>query len=278
MVSKVMTGSDQSSGSEPLYASVQDDLLDRIAQGVYPPGSTLPSEARLCREYDVSRITIRRALDGLAERRLIRRSQGAGTVVCEPEELGKSAFLTGYIDDVIPLNRHRVLADERGLPPEAIRLALRMREGVRARCIVSVNHVDERPLSFTRFWFPPDCAELISPEDFYGTVPPIRIIEQRSGRPVARAEQAVDPVLADQEAAERLSVAPGAPLLQASRTYFDTGDRPLESIVVRYHPERYRFRVTLLPKVVPVRRPPQRRRGDATAPPAKRGGRAGAAS
>ncbi len=239
----------------PRYRSIRDDLLDRIARGVYAPGSKLPSEAQLCREYGASRITIRHALDGVAERRLIRRSQGAGTVVCEPEELVKSAFVTGYIDDVIPLNRHRVTSEVVAVPPESIRLALRMAPGTPTRCIRSVNHVDELPLSYTDFWFAPDCANAITAADFYGGLPPIRVVEKRTARAVARAEQVVDPIVADAEIAERLLVAPGTPVLQALRTYYDAADRPMESIVVRYHPERYRFRVTLVPKIVPVRRP-----------------------
>ncbi len=64
-----------------LAQQVLQILLDRIRQGVYPPGSQLPPENQLATEFAVSRATVRSAVETLAGRRLIVRRQGVGTFI-----------------------------------------------------------------------------------------------------------------------------------------------------------------------------------------------------
>jgi GntR family transcriptional regulator len=252
-VPNVMTLS-KSGRKPPLYQAIESELLDRIARGDYPAGSMLPTESDLCSEFGASRITIRRAVEGLVNRRLVQRTPGRGTVVCDPAEMVKAVTLTGYIDDAIPLNRHRVIDDTMRVPPDAVASLLRIPNGQAARCIRSVNHAGELPLSYAHFYFPPATAGLIRAADFLGSTPPIRIIESRSGTPVTSAHQLVEPVTADAEVATHLGIEVGRPVLRAIRTYVSADRQPLEIVFVHYHPERYRYEVTLLPKVVPVHR------------------------
>ena len=54
------------------------ELRARVVEGMLPPGSRLPNEAVLAREYGVSRATLREALRSLAAQDLIRTAKGAG--------------------------------------------------------------------------------------------------------------------------------------------------------------------------------------------------------
>ena len=54
----------------PLYAQVENVIIDRIANGSLPVGSRLPSEDSLVQEHAVSRTTIRAAIQSLVQRRL----------------------------------------------------------------------------------------------------------------------------------------------------------------------------------------------------------------
>src|SRR5580692_12068283 len=56
-------------------------LTDAIEQGVYQPGSPLPSETDLAEQLEVSRATLREALRTLEDRQLIIRRHGRGTFV-----------------------------------------------------------------------------------------------------------------------------------------------------------------------------------------------------
>ncbi len=67
---------------KPKYAMVRDRLELRIRE--LDPGDRLPPEPMLCKEYEVSRITLRRAVDDLIRDGLLVREQGRGTFVTQP--------------------------------------------------------------------------------------------------------------------------------------------------------------------------------------------------
>ncbi|MGC9359590.1 MAG: substrate-binding domain-containing protein [Anaerolineae bacterium] len=67
----------------PLYRQVARDLEEQIASGALEPGTKLPSERQLCEQYDVSQITIRRALRELAHAGKVYSQHGLGWFVAE---------------------------------------------------------------------------------------------------------------------------------------------------------------------------------------------------
>ncbi|MCY0899387.1 MAG: GntR family transcriptional regulator [Firmicutes bacterium] len=79
----------------PKYLRIQQELLHYIRSNEWGPGAKIPSEAELCDQYQVSRGTIRRALDELERQGLINRSPGKPTVVNTPKiPLLSSGFRT----------------------------------------------------------------------------------------------------------------------------------------------------------------------------------------
>src|SRR5512145_2011980 len=67
----------------PLYLQLCDVMADRIATRAWKPGSALPNEGDLGREFGVSPGTVRKALERLEQMRLITRRQGRGSFVCD---------------------------------------------------------------------------------------------------------------------------------------------------------------------------------------------------
>lgn len=79
-----------------LASQVLKILTQRILDGTYAPSSQFPPENALAREFDVSRSTIRSALDALAARKLLIRQQGVGTFVSQLSRLSNP--INHYID------------------------------------------------------------------------------------------------------------------------------------------------------------------------------------
>ncbi|GAA0587247.1 GntR family transcriptional regulator [Actinomadura livida] len=73
--------SDDMEYAPPKYAQIVQALRRRIANGTYPPGSALPSESRLVKEFGVSRPTVVRALQAMQLRGEIEREHGRGSFV-----------------------------------------------------------------------------------------------------------------------------------------------------------------------------------------------------
>jgi len=76
---------------EPAYVQLASLLRRRVASGLLRPGDQLPSEAQLCRRYKVSPMTVRRAINTLADQGVVVTAQGRGTFV-RPVELRDATF------------------------------------------------------------------------------------------------------------------------------------------------------------------------------------------
>jgi GntR family transcriptional regulator len=67
--------------TRPLYLQLRDALAERIAHGEWKPGTAIPNESDLAREFGVSSGTMRKALDMMEGEHLLTRRQGRGTFV-----------------------------------------------------------------------------------------------------------------------------------------------------------------------------------------------------
>jgi DNA-binding GntR family transcriptional regulator len=67
--------------AQPLWRQLADILRDKIESGELPAGRVMPSEHTLSQEYELSRGTVVKALDALADAGLVVRVQGRGTFV-----------------------------------------------------------------------------------------------------------------------------------------------------------------------------------------------------
>ena len=66
------------------YKIIQDDILEHITNGKLSAGARIPTEAELMKKYNVSRITVQRALSELKLQGVITRKPRAGTFVLSP--------------------------------------------------------------------------------------------------------------------------------------------------------------------------------------------------
>lgn len=83
----------------PLYAQVKDDLLQKVQQGHFGTTNRIPSEKELAKIYNVSLITVRRAVEELVEGNILQKKQGKGTfIVQKPFNRTFSATATSFTE------------------------------------------------------------------------------------------------------------------------------------------------------------------------------------
>ncbi len=78
--------------ASPLYAQIADDLREKIQSGIWKTGDKIPPELDLCELYNVSRITVRKAIDELVRENLLYRERAKGTFVRDWEEAEDEHF------------------------------------------------------------------------------------------------------------------------------------------------------------------------------------------
>jgi len=76
---------------EPAYAQLANIIRRQIADGQFRPGDQLPSESQFCRKYGISPMTVRRAINLLADEGTVSTEQGRGTFV-KSIELSSASF------------------------------------------------------------------------------------------------------------------------------------------------------------------------------------------
>lgn len=151
----------------PLYYQLEMLLRKQIEEGILKPGDPLPSETSIATEYDVSRITVRRALDRLEEDGLIARRQGKRTRVSPgyvpPDiEKGQAPDYRGFEDELRRLELHpvaEVLEATIGTPTKYIAKLLGLSTRDNIVRIRRRGKVDDKPIWLEARYFPADIGK-----------------------------------------------------------------------------------------------------------------------
>ncbi len=222
-------------------------LKERIVSGALAPGEQLPGEPALASAHGLSRITVRRALAGLANDGLVQRKPGAGTFVAG----GKGAQpVTGDLTDMLAhlaaMGRDtevRLLSFAHGEPPPAVAEALGLAAGERTQQALRVRSHEGKPFSLLSTHVPERIGAAFGAEELART--PLLTLLEQSGVVADRAVQTITATLAAPEAAAALEVEIGAPLLSLTRVVFDREGRGVEHLSALYRPDRHGFHMEL---------------------------------
>jgi GntR family transcriptional regulator len=204
--------------SEPLHVSLRDEIARAIRERAVRPGSRLPSERSLAEALDISRVTLRKALDALCDEGLLLRQQGARTVVVHRLEKAVSR-LTGFSDDMRARGREPgALWIERtvGPPSRAEAAALKLSESAKVVRLVRVRTADGEPVAVERATLPQ--ALLHDPELVGQSL--YAALDKLGVRPV-RGVQKMRAVAARPPEARLLGCDTGTPLFCVERRCFD---------------------------------------------------------
>lgn len=240
----------------PLYSLVARRLREDVTGGDMRPGDRLPSERVLAERYEVSRVTMRSALNRLAEEGLIASAPARGWFLQEDRSAAHPA-----------LSRPSAGRAVQGFADYALRrgLAVRTRvleSGVRAATIAEAEDLRIAPgaalFSMRRLRFLDDLVVVVEHNRLPLALCP-RLADTDFGRAslyatLREAEPPQVPHVADYsvearqpDAAERelLDIEDTTPVLVATQLAFNQDARPLELTVAIYRGDRYRFRASI---------------------------------
>jgi GntR family transcriptional regulator len=225
-------------GRAPLYQRLQVALRGAIERQLLKPEDALPPERDLATDFDVSRITVRKALDGLVQEGLLTRRQGAGTFVAGRVEKQFSK-LTSFSEDMgsrgrAPRSEWLSKVDSLVSPDESLTLGLS--PGTRVFRFSRIRFADQMPMALEESTIPG--FALSSTEDVEASL--YEALDKQGHRPV-RALQRLRAVLFDADQAKLLGIEQGAPgLLIERRGYLEDG-RAVEMTRSWYRGDAYDF-------------------------------------
>lgn len=230
---------------QPLYRQLSDVLETRLAERA-KPGDKLPSEAELSQEFDVNRLTIRRALDELNQRGLIETVRGKGSFVATPRvrydmSAGRDASFTRSMREL----GHRVgitvlSTDTTQLPDRCAELRT---AGPLFVC-KTVRYVDDEPWTVSVTSIPIERFPQL-PEQWAGTTSLFDHLLENYGVRMQRASRTFAAGLAEPAEAEHLQIRVGAAILEMRGLNVDQGDTPVAAVQHRFRGDQVQFTVDL---------------------------------
>ena len=234
-----------------LYLRVETVLASEIADGTLKVGDQLPTEDKLITRFEVSRITVRRAIQNLASRGLIEIRHGKGTFVAAPKLTQELTELSGFVEDMRAVGRKptaRVLGKEIVTADTTVASHLALTKGERVVRIRRVRLADGVPISFDETYLPLEIGKKIITNNL--KVEPIfSLLERKYDIPLLEAEYKLEAVAAEADVAAALRVKQGCPIFRIERTSFSTGNRPVDYEKLHYRGDLVRFVTRLARKV-----------------------------
>ena len=230
-------------GPRPKHVQLSD-VLAEVATRDLGPGAAIPSERDLMATYDVSRATVRKAIDSLVAGGLLHRIHGKGTFVARPR-VESRLHLASFSDDMrrrglVPSTRLMRVDEER--PPPEVVTSLRLGARGTAWRIDRVRLADGQPMAIEQGWYPRSLLPDLDTEDLTGSL--YTLFAQRYELVIDAAEQTLWGEAAEGATARRLEASVHTPLLVFRRVSSAAG-RPVEHVVSRYRGDRYQVHMSL---------------------------------
>lgn len=230
----------------PLYHQIYMLISDKIRTGDIPMGAIIPGEVQLAETMNVSRITVKRAFNELANAGLVARRRGRGTVVIANTDLNFHDPISDYVENVERLRMNTdtdLLSRETLVAPEKVTQKLGLNLGDTVEKICHSLSLKGKALSYVETFVPHGLTQSVTDLDLSDA--PILSLLRRQGVKITRAEQRIFAVSATKDIAALMDIEVGTPLLKIHCVMIDEDDRPVEDIYAWYHSERYEYQMTL---------------------------------
>jgi len=223
----------------PLYAQIKLALQEEIEKSM-KPGDSLETEDKLEKRFNVSRITIRRALNELEADRLISRQQGRGTFVRElpiEQELPQLLSWSNQMREkgMQPSSSHCEINVVE--PTKEFASLLSMKSGEKLVRIRRLRLANGEPICIMDNYIPEIkvpglIQEGLVNDSLYATLPKYEI-------KATQAEDRVEARLATDKEAKLLNIHKGSPLIQVIRLTLDSNNNPLYIAVVANRADKF---------------------------------------
>lgn len=233
----------------PLHSQLKEALLALIKNGQFREGDPIPTENEIGQYFDVSRITVRRAISELAQEGYLAARQGKGTFVTRPKIERPITHLRSFSTATVNKGHKpgsRLLALRHDRAGEYIAAALKIRPNDWVWVIERLRLIDDEPIgvSTIHLFLPSNLS--LTPFELEQDISLWSILEKKE-LILARAEETIEAVAADERQAQLLQVEAGAPLLLVEGIVYTDQAVPVEHHKTFNRGDRYKYLVQAVP-------------------------------
>ena len=233
-------------GAQPLYYQIKQILKDKIENGEYRSEETIPSESELQEIFNVSRITVRQAINELVNEGYLSRKRGKGTIVVPHRIEEILSHIKSFTDEMIarglkPSTSFAEISIVKA--PKKVALALNISKGDEVYRVKRIRCADDEPIVVFDTYLIIRLDLPLDNSKYYGSL--YELIDETNRVKVSKAIEYIEAIVASEDIADMLEIEEGAPVLKTVRTGFDSSRNPIEYTVCYYRGDKYRYFVSL---------------------------------
>lgn len=196
----------------PLYLQLIGIVKRNISAGMLSAGDLLPSEAEMCRTFEISRSTVRQAIGALEAEGLVVRKQGRGTYVAEPKVRRKTEMVYSFTSEISSMGltpSSKLIEFDIITPtPDIVKMLGLGSEDAEVYRFTRIRNVNDEPLIietsyYPRYIYPNLTRELLETHSFYSLLYEVGIVP-------ANAVDSYEAVIIGRQEAELLHCKPGS--------------------------------------------------------------------
>ena len=228
----------------PLYLQLKEKLLEDIKLN-YKVNDIIPAEGKLEKKYEVSRITVRKAIEELEKDNIVIKKQGKGTYVQEQKVL-YDANSIGSLTQRLSKQKHLLTTKSISfeiIEKEEEHFVKDMLHCDKLLCIRRTRLLDEVPFALMINYFDvntvPDIDKKLNLESLYA------FLKEEYNIEFYNAEEIVEAKAANTSESEKLNIEEGSPLLSLKRLSYDKNNNPIEYSNLVIKADMYKHKIIL---------------------------------
>lgn len=217
----------------PKHKQIKEDIVEDILGGVYEPGDMIPRQSDYAKKYNVSRLTVRKAIDDLVVKGILRTEKGKGTFV---QEIATKAYsyrrVAGFSSNVVSKTakvHSKVVAIEEIQADKSLASYLQIEENGKVVMIGRLRYLNQVCVAFQKSFLPKERVMGIDFEkENLNEYSLYDILQRKAGLVLSYVDERFRAIRADRELSAYFKVEEGDPILYVRRVTYDSHDRPIE--------------------------------------------------
>lgn len=236
----------------PLYKQVKAMIKRQIEAGELKPDQQISSEREICEMYDVSRTTVRQAINEAVNEGMLYRIPGKGTFVAKPK-IDQGLFqMSSFTQTIIARGmapRTEILREEQ-IPADAqLANILNLEIGEQVVNLTLLGYADDEPVVYYRSFMPASIGKgaALRARAWTKEGRSFSTYELYAGRDniyPSTTSQTFEAIIAGEEIAEVLKIEKGSPIFKVTSVIYAESKVPLEFKQVYYRGDKFKFNIS----------------------------------
>jgi len=231
----------------PLYHQVEASIRKDIANKIYLPGQSIPTEIELQEKFNVSRETVRKAVNNLVFAGLVEKRKGVGTFVTHPKIVHRVGHVYGSYEEISArgmIPGTTFIEKKEIMPPEPMRQEMALNKEATVIKVKRLRLANEEPVAILSSYLPtdlvPDLARVkFKSNSLYHTLERIYHLTLSEGDEIIEAGSISG------KDADWLQIKKGSPILVVKRLTYLDNSRVIEKLTALYRSDKFKYQVKL---------------------------------